>query len=178
MHMADGTTQSQGVTYQTVTLTQGLADTLLKDDSPQTVLTEIWEFLNTALMTANLNYIDFLNIMDFVDLRFANMLMGIPENEWVNFRIYETIWDKDPTGKLIPVKTKDYPITELWDAIRAKVYIKCCNSRGGHLIKVLTEQRSSINQHYSESGVMRPDTQAQAMAAAGQPTQGASWRAI
>lgn len=167
--------QSGAVTYQTVTLTSGLADTLIKDDSPQTILGEVWEFLNTELMTANLNYIDFLNIMDFVDLRFANMLMGIPENEWVNFRLYETLWDKGPDGKPIPIKTKDYPITELWDAIRAKVYIKCCNSRGGHLIKVLTEQ--NIKQHYSESGVNRQDVpQPGAMPAA--PAEGSSWRAI
>lgn len=176
--MTDGAAQSgQAVTYQTVTLTQGLADTLLKDDSPQTVLTEMWEFLNTALMTANLTYVDFLNIMDFVDLRFANMLVGIPENDWVTYRIYETLWDRDPvTGRMVAVKTKDYPITELWDAIRAKVYIKCCNSRNGHLIKTLTEQRSSIEQKYSEFGVARPELSPQV----GQPAApaGNSWRAL
>ena len=148
---------SAGTTYQMVTLTPGLAQEILKDGSPTTVLTELWQFLNTDLMTANLTPVDFLNVMDFVDIHFSNMLLGIPENHWEELQIQETLWDKDPdTGQIIKVETKVYSITELWDAVRAKVYIKCCNSRGGHLIKTLTESKQTISQLYEERGVNRP----------------------
>ncbi|MCX6817726.1 MAG: hypothetical protein NTU57_02620 [Candidatus Aenigmarchaeota archaeon] len=148
--------QAQPVTYQMVTLTSQLAETIIKDDSPQTVMSEIWEFMNTELMTANLTYIDFQNIMDFVDLRFANMLLGIPEDLWNDVSIKETVWDKDENGKLFMAVTKVYNIVELWDNVRAKVYIKCCNSRDGHLLKALTTQRSETKGFYEERGTQNP----------------------
>lgn len=146
--MAEG---QQSSTYQLTALTTGLAERLLQDGSPKTVLNELWQFLSTDLMTANLTDVDILNVMDMVDIAFVNMLTGLPEDLWSDFRIKETVWDKDPTtGKMIAVQVRDYHIVELWDAIRAKVYIKCTNARGGHLIHTLTEQ--NIKQLYEERG--------------------------
>lgn len=142
-------------TYQMVTLTPGLADVVIKDDSPDILQGEIWQFLNTDLSTANLTDIDILNIMDMVDIAFCNMINGLPEDRWHEFQIKETVWDTDADGKVVPIQEKVYPITELWDAIRSKVYIKCCNARGGFLMRVLTEQRSLMRQEYEERGVMR-----------------------
>jgi hypothetical protein len=143
-------------TYQLTTLTPGLAERLLQDASPTTVLNEFWQLLTTELMTANLTQVDFDNILDMVEKAFANMLTGIPEDLWPEFRIKETVWDKDSnTGELKAITTKEYTIVEFWDQIYTKVYIKCCNSRDGHLIKALTEQR--IKQLYEErGGIMKP----------------------
>jgi hypothetical protein len=163
------TDDQKAVSYQMTTLTPGLADRLIRDSSPATVAEEMWPFLNNEIMTANLTQIDIENIMDMTDIQLIDMLTGIHESKWNNFAIVEKQWDKDPadpTGqrmKVIAVRT--YPITELWDALRAKVYIKCCNSRGGHLLKTLTENRSSINQVYEErgTGIATQQPQGQAM---------------
>lgn len=142
-------------TYQIATLTPGLGDVLLKDDSPDILQNQLWQFLNVDLSTANLTDVDFLNIMDMVDIAFSNFLNGIPEDKWGEFQVKETVYDVDPaTKKLVPVQTKLYPITELWDAMRTKVYIKCCKARYGFLMRVLTEQRSSIKQEYDERRTM------------------------
>jgi len=148
--MADGSQQQ--VTYQMVTLTSALAEQLIKDDSPQLVITDIWEFMNTALMTANLTYVDFQNILDFVDLRFANMLLGVEESFWDGVAIKETVLDRDENGQLYEVHTKSMNIMQLWDEVKAKVYIKCCNSRDGHLLKALTVQRTETKGFYEEHG--------------------------
>lgn len=148
--------QSQGgTTYQLVTLTPGLADKVLVDQSPDILQGEIWQFLNTDLTTANLTEIDILNIMDMVDIAFCNVINGLSEDKWHEYQVKEVTWDTDPEGNLIPVNEKIYPITELWDAVRAKVYIKCCNARNGFLMRVLTEQRSLMRQEYEERGVNR-----------------------
>jgi len=153
--MGDGQTQG-GVTYQMVTLTPGLADTLIKDDSPDILQQEIWQFLSLDISAANLSYVDMLNILDYVDIAFCNFLCGIQEGDWDKFKIEEVTWAKDPadpTGKkLIKVNAKSYVITELWDAIRAKVYIKCCKSRDGFLMRQLTESRSQISQDIRQQG--------------------------
>lgn len=143
-------------TYQLTTLTPGLADAVIKDDSPTILQGEIWQFLNVDISTANLTEVDILNIMDMVDIAFCNLINGLSEDLWHEFRIKETTWAKDQkTGKVVTIDEKIYPITELWDAVRAKVYIKCCKARGGFLMRVLTENRSSISQRYEEAGVMR-----------------------
>jgi hypothetical protein len=152
-----------------VTLTPGLAEQLIKDDSPQLVIGEIWEFMNTALMTANLTYVDFQNILDFVDLRFANMLLGIPEDLWNDVAIKETVWDRDQENKLYEVQTKSMSIIQLWDEVKAKVYIKCCNSRDGHLLKALTVQRTETRGFYEERGTA---------ANPAQPEKKSGWRII
>ena len=160
-------------TYQMTTLTPGLAERLIQDGSPATVLNELWQFLNTELMTANLTEVDFLNIMDMVDIAFANMLTGIPEDLWPEFMIAEQVWDTDPkTGKLVLVKTREYHMVDLWDATRAKVYIKCTNSRDGHLIRTLTEQR--IKQLYEERGV--PHTPGMAVPMPADSDQSGGWK--
>lgn len=142
-----------GTTYNLVTLTPGLADVVMRDASPEVIQGELWQFLNTDISTANLTDVDFLNILDMVDIAFCNLINGLPEDRWHEFRIKETIWDTNALGKLVPLTEKIYPITELWDAIRAKVYIKCCKARNGFLMRVLTEQRTF--QEYAERGVMR-----------------------
>ena len=149
--------QGQGnTTYQLVTLTPGLADVVIRDDSPEVLQGEIWQFLNTDISTANLTEVDVLNIMDMVDICFCNLINGLPEDRWHEYEIKETTWDADQgTGKMVPINEKIYPINELWDAVRAKVYIKCCNARGGFLMRVLTEQRSLMRQEYEERGVNR-----------------------
>lgn len=169
--------QQQGsTTYQLTTLTPGLADTLIKDDSPDIIQGELWQFLNTDISTANLTNIDVLNIMDMVDIAFCNLINGLPEDRWHEYQIKEVTWDADPkTGELIPINTKLYPITELWDALRAKVYIKCCNARDGFLMRVLTEQRSFMRQEYNEQGTNR------FIPGAGMPlqeTEKKGWRAL
>lgn len=146
--MGDGQSQGTSVTYQMVTLTPGLADTLIKDDSPDILQTEIWQFLSLDISAANLSYVDMLNILDYVDIAFCNFLCGIAENDWDKFKIEEVTWAKNPEDPKNPIKvsSKVYVITELWDAIRAKVYIKCCKSRDGFLMRQLTESRSQISQ--------------------------------
>lgn len=146
----------QQTTYQMVTLTPDLARETLKDESPQVLQDEIWQFLNTDLHTANLTEVDFLNIMDMVDIAFSNMLNGIPEDQWHEFKIQEIRWKKDGNGNIIPETVKEYSITELWDAVRAKVYIKCTGSRDGFLMKVLTENRSRIQQSYEGRDIQMP----------------------
>lgn len=151
---ADNATQQ--TTYQMVTLTPDLARETLKDESPQVLQDEIWQFLNTDLHTANLTEIDFLNILDMVDIAFSNMLNGLPEDQWHEFKIREVRWKKNAEGDIVPETVKEYSITELWDAVRAKVYIKCCGARDGFLMKVLTENRSRIQQSYEGREVQGP----------------------
>lgn len=153
--MTDGQPTST-TTYQMVTLTPDLARETLKDESPQILQDEIWQFLNTDLHTAALTEVDFANIMDMVDIAFSNMLNGLPEDRWHEFKIKETTWAKDESGQLVPVTVKEFSIVELWDAVRAKVYIKCCGSRDGFLLRTLTENRSSISQLYEERGRLLP----------------------
>lgn len=142
-------------TYQLTTLTPGLAEKLIQDGSPQAVVGEFWQLLTTELMTANLTQVDFHNILDMVEKAFANMLTGIPENEWAEFFIEEKVWDKDQEGHPYAITVNKYTIVEFWDQIFTKVYVKCCNSRDGHLLKSLTEQRIS-SLHEERGGLMRP----------------------
>lgn len=181
IEMADeqAPTQQSGNVYSMVTLTPGLADKVFGDSSPDTVVGELWEFLNKELMTASLSEIDMLNILDYVDIRFANMLTGIPEDKWNDFKIVEQQWVAGPDGKPKLVDKRTYHIVELWDQIRTMVYIKCCNSKNGHLIKTVTESRSTISQLYEERGTARPPEsvipgQAQDQAQSGKP----GWRFI
>lgn len=171
--MAETPPANPQVTYQMSTLTPGLSDTLLKDDSPQILQSEIWQFLTIDLATANLTEVDFLNILDMVDISFTNLLLGIPEDEWGDYKVTETIWDKDPNDptNIIPISRREFPLTELWDAVRAKVYIKATKARDGFMMRILTENRSRIEQSYQELGIPRPPV---LMPGQGQP-QGKKW---
>ncbi len=155
--MAESTPSTPQVTYQMSTLTPGLSDALLRDDSPQVLQGAIWQFLTIDLSTANLTEVDFLNILDMVDISFANLLLGIPEDQWGEYKITETTWERDPNDpdKVIPVTSQEYPLTELWDAIKAKVYIKATRARDGFMMRILTENRSKVEQSYQEIGVPR-----------------------
>lgn len=147
-------TQPQGTTtYQLTTLTPGLAEKLIQDGSPTAAGNTFWQLLTTELMTANLTPVDFANILDMVEKAFANMLTGMSEDYWAEFVIEEKIWDKDGNGNLVPVVVNKYTIVEFWDQIFSKVYVKCCNSRDGHLLKSLTEQRVSTL-HEERGGIM------------------------
>jgi hypothetical protein len=142
--------QAGGVTYQLATLTPQLSDSIIKDDSPQILQDEIWQFLGTDLSSANLTDIDMLNVLDFVNIAFANMLNAIPEDQWDKFVIQEIQWVEvqDDKGNKYREKRvlKEFVVNELWDAMHAKVYIKCCKSRGGFIMRQLTESKSQVSQ--------------------------------
>jgi hypothetical protein len=154
--MADaGTGQLQsGAVYSMVTLTPGLADKIFGESSPQTVIDNFWEFLNSELMTANLREHEVDEFMDRADIAFTNMLTGIPEDKWNDFRIVEQEWVQTPDGPRLQTK-RIFSVVELWDQMLTKVKIKCCNSRNGHLIKTVTSSRSEISQLYEERGTAR-----------------------
>jgi len=167
--------QQSGTVYNMVALTPGLADKVFGDSSPETVINEIWEFLNHELMTANLREIDVEDMMDRTEIRFINMLCGIPEDRWDQVRIAEQEWVEGPDGKPILQTVRVFYLTELWDALLAKVKIKCLNSRNGFLLKTITESRQHVEQLYEERGVNRPPE----YTVPGQPTQtqgGGGWK--
>jgi hypothetical protein len=138
--------QAGGITYQLATLTPQLSDSIIKDDSPQILQDEIWQFLSVDLSSANLTDIDMLNILDFVNIAFANMLNALPEDQWDKFVIQEVQWVQLEDKTIEKRVLKEYVINELWDAMRTKVYIKCCKSRGGFIMRQLTESRSQVSQ--------------------------------
>lgn len=150
---SQGQAQS-GTVYQMVTLTPGLADKIFGESSPQTVINSFWEFLNSELMTANLKEHEVDEFMDRADIAFTNLLTGIPEDQWNNFKIVEQEWVQTPDGPMLQTK-RTFSVVELWDQILTKVKIKCCNARNGHLIKTVTESRSQISQLYEERGTQR-----------------------
>ena len=142
-------------TYQMTTLTPALVDTMIRDGSPQIMADEFWSMLNTELMTANLSELNIHVIMYYADLVVMKKLSGIPEDEWEDVKVLETVWDIDPvTKKRVQVVVRIYSIVDFMEDLPIKVYIKCQNSKEGHLIKALTEQ--NIKQVYEERGT-RPE---------------------
>lgn len=154
LSQSTGQSSQPSAVYSMVTLTPGLADKMFGESAPQTIINTFWEFLNSEVMTANLRDIDVEEIMDRVDIAFTNLLTGLPENQWNDFKIIEQEWINTPNGAELRT-TRIFSIVELWDQISAKVKIKCCNSRNGHLIKTITESRSTISQLYEERGTQR-----------------------
>lgn len=172
--MSDPTQSSQsGTVYQMVTLTPGLADKVFGESAPQTVVDTLWEFLNSEVMTANLRDIDVEEIMDRVDIAFTNLLTGIPEDHWNDFKIVEQEWVNTPNGAELQTR-RIFSIVELWDQVSAKVKIKCCNSRNGHLLRTITESRSTISQLYEERGTQR--VPGLALPGQAQEEKGSGWR--
>lgn len=143
--------------YQTSALSAPITERFFTNGTPSALGAEFWEFLNTAIKTANLNDVDEENIMDMVDLSVANMIFSIPEEDWEKYEISTKTWMKKETGEMVLVKDECYPITRFWDSIRAMTYVNICNSRSGHLIKAMTETRNlSESKNLSTISELRP----------------------
>lgn len=132
---------SSGTIYQTAVLTPDLISSLIMDDSPQILDNKFWQFLGVDIPVADIKEWDFKNILDFVDLEFINWLMNYPEELWESLAIVEY---EDVNGKLVPKRY--YNLIELWDSVRAKVYLKMCRAREGFTLKAVTESKTFIDE--------------------------------
>lgn len=163
------------VVYQTTVLTPDMVQTMIMDDSPDVIFNKLWQFFGVDIPVADIKPFDFKNVLDFVDLAFVNMLQEHPEKDWENIAIVEIEmklvktmvckkcgikYEFDEKLKNCPECKKPveeaeesvenikrgWKVIELWDAVRAKVYLKMCRAREGFNLRQLTEKRSFLEE--------------------------------
>lgn len=144
-----GASVYQGTVYQTATIPGNVLEKLIVDDSPGIFMNKFWEFLGVDIRIADIKPWDFDNVLDMVDVAFVNILMEFPETEWnkvvmVEYKRIAVIDPNNPKNvlgfKMEP--SRAYHISKLWDAMRAKIYLKMCGAREGFDFKQITENRS------------------------------------
>lgn len=162
--------------YQVSAITQPIAETIIKDDSPESVASTYWSILGIDIPISDIKDFDFDNILDFVVVEVVNQLRDNKEEIWDKLAIIEWKKVKNPeTQKMEMVIKNRYPLINLLDSVRFKAYVKMCRAREGFTFGGLTETRQKIRRELTGSMVEQGYSQMQPTA---NPPQGKRWGII
>ena len=77
------------VVYQTTTLTPGIVETMIMDDSPEMIFNNFWAFLGIDIPIADIQPWDFENVLDRVQQICIEILEEYPEEMWDKLEIIQ-----------------------------------------------------------------------------------------
>ena len=143
------------ITYQAMSMPQDIMQKITSDDSPDIFFNWFWEFMGIDIQNANIQAWDFENILDMIDIAFANILGEYKESDWKDL-IITKVESVQIDGKIQDRVVMAYHISKLWDMVRAKVYTKMTRAREGFTLRQITESKSEVKQHQTMSGYPQP----------------------